>query len=50
MEHVFGHCGTLPTHRGHSWTFMDNQMDPERLKEKPAEAGVVPSSSLVMLS
>ena len=28
LEHLFGHCPTVPRLRGPSWTFMDPQMDP----------------------
>ena len=28
LEHLFGHCPTVPRLRGPSWTFMDLQMDP----------------------
>ena len=28
LEHLFGHCLTVPRLRGPSWTFMDLQMDP----------------------
>ena len=29
LEHIFGHCGTLPRVRGPSSTFMDPTMDPK---------------------
>ena len=29
LEHLFGHCPTVPMLRGPSWTFLDPQMDPE---------------------
>ena len=28
LEHLLGHCPTVPRLRGPSWTFMDLQMDP----------------------
>ena len=28
LDHVFGHCATLPRLRGLSWTFMELKMDP----------------------
>ena len=28
LDHLFGHCPTLPRLRGPSWTFMDPKMDP----------------------
>ena len=28
LEHLFGHCPTVPRLRGPSWTFIDPQMDP----------------------
>ena len=28
LEHLLGHCPTVPRLRGPSWTFMDPQMDP----------------------